>query len=89
MGPQIVRRLLVSVPALLGVLFLCFCLMQVVPTDPAQTRTPTTQISSPGRTGTAMPRIPTTMMNAAIQTSVPPGTSRSVRRVGGGSAQSL
>ncbi len=35
MGPQIVRRLLVSVPALLGVLFLCFCLMQVVPTDPA------------------------------------------------------
>ncbi len=35
MGPQIVHRLLVSIPALLGVLFLCFCLMQVVPTDPA------------------------------------------------------
>jgi glutathione transport system permease protein len=34
-GPQIVHRLLVSIPALLGVLFLCFCLMQVVPTDPA------------------------------------------------------
>ena len=35
MGPQIIRRLVVSVPALLGVLFLCFCLMQVVPADPA------------------------------------------------------
>jgi ABC-type dipeptide/oligopeptide/nickel transport system permease component len=32
----IVRRLLVSLPALAGVLFLCFCLLQVVPTDPAQ-----------------------------------------------------
>ena len=36
MGPLIVRRLLVSLPALAGVLFLCFCLLQVVPTDPAQ-----------------------------------------------------
>lgn len=36
MGPLIVRRLLVSLPALVGVLFLCFCLLQVVPTDPAQ-----------------------------------------------------
>jgi ABC-type dipeptide/oligopeptide/nickel transport system permease component len=35
MGVQIVRRLLISLPALLGVLFLCFCLMQVVPSDPA------------------------------------------------------
>ena len=35
MGPLIVRRLLVSMPALLGVLFLCFCLMKVAPTDPA------------------------------------------------------
>ena len=35
MGRQIVYRLLVSVPALLGVLFLCFCLLQVVPADPA------------------------------------------------------
>ena len=35
MGPLIVRRLLVSIPALIGVLFLCFCLLQVVPTDPA------------------------------------------------------
>jgi len=34
-GPLIVRRVLVSMPALLGVLFLCFCLLQVVPTDPA------------------------------------------------------
>ena len=25
-----------SLPALVGVLFLCFCLLQVVPTDPAQ-----------------------------------------------------
>ena len=32
----IVRRLLISVPALLGVLFLCFCLLQVVPADPAR-----------------------------------------------------
>src|SRR5258708_19408241 len=35
MGRQIVHRLLVSFPALLGVLFLCFCLLQVVPSDPA------------------------------------------------------
>ena len=35
MGPLIVRRLLVSMPALLGVLFLCFCLMKAAPTDPA------------------------------------------------------
>lgn len=35
MGPLIVRRVLVSMPALLGVLFLCFALLQVVPTDPA------------------------------------------------------
>ncbi|MEY4863436.1 MAG: hypothetical protein RLZ51_1531, partial [Pseudomonadota bacterium] len=35
MGPVIVRRLLVSIPALAGVLFLCFCLLQVVPSDPA------------------------------------------------------
>ena len=35
MGPMIARRLLVSMPALVGVLFLCFCLLQVVPTDPA------------------------------------------------------
>lgn len=34
-GPLIVRRLLVSIPALLGVLFLCFVLLQVVPNDPA------------------------------------------------------
>jgi ABC-type microcin C transport system permease subunit YejB len=27
MGPVIIRRLLVSLPALLGVLFLCFCLL--------------------------------------------------------------
>ncbi len=36
MGPLIVRRLLISIPALLGVLFLCFCLLQVVPNDPAR-----------------------------------------------------
>src|SRR6185295_9923982 len=36
MGRQIVHRLLVSAPALLGVLFLCFCLLQVVPADPAR-----------------------------------------------------
>jgi ABC-type dipeptide/oligopeptide/nickel transport system permease component len=36
MGPVIVRRLLVSMPALIGVLFLCFCLLQVVPSDPAR-----------------------------------------------------
>ena len=36
MGPLIVRRMLVSIPALLGVLFLCFCLLQVVPNDPAR-----------------------------------------------------
>lgn len=35
MGPLIIRRLLISIPALIGVLFLCFCLLQVVPTDPA------------------------------------------------------
>ncbi len=35
MGPMIARRLLISLPALVGVLFLCFCLLQVVPTDPA------------------------------------------------------
>ncbi len=35
MGPLIVRRLLISIPALIGVLFLCFCLLQVVPSDPA------------------------------------------------------
>lgn len=35
MGRQIVHRLLISIPALLGVLFLCFCLLQVVPADPA------------------------------------------------------
>ena len=35
MGRQIIHRLLVSFPALLGVLFLCFCLLQVVPADPA------------------------------------------------------
>jgi ABC-type dipeptide/oligopeptide/nickel transport system permease component len=35
MGRQIVHRLLISLPALVGVLFLCFCLLQVVPADPA------------------------------------------------------
>src|SRR5882757_610988 len=35
MGQPIVHRLLISFPALLGVLFLCFCLLQVVPADPA------------------------------------------------------
>ncbi len=35
MGRQIVHRLLISIPALIGVLFLCFCLLQVVPADPA------------------------------------------------------
>jgi len=35
MGRQIVHRLLISIPALLGVLFLCFCLLQVAPADPA------------------------------------------------------
>ena len=35
MGRQIAHRLIISVPALLGVLFLCFCLLQVVPADPA------------------------------------------------------
>src|SRR5215475_13957384 len=35
MGQQIVHRLLISIPALIGVLFLCFCLLQVVPADPA------------------------------------------------------
>ncbi len=36
MGPLIVRRLLISLPALVGVLFLCFALLQIVPTDPAR-----------------------------------------------------
>jgi len=36
MGRHIVHRVLVLLPALVGVLFLCFCLLQVVPTDPAQ-----------------------------------------------------
>ena len=36
MGRQIVHRLVISFPALIGVLFLCFCLLQVVPADPAQ-----------------------------------------------------
>ena len=35
MGRQIVHRLLISLPALIGVLFLCFCLFQVAPADPA------------------------------------------------------
>ncbi|HEX2890218.1 MAG TPA: ABC transporter permease, partial [Vineibacter terrae] len=35
MGRQILHRLLISIPALVGVLFLCFCLLQVVPADPA------------------------------------------------------
>lgn len=35
MGRLIAQRLLISLPALLGVLFLCFCLLQVVPADPA------------------------------------------------------
>ena len=35
MARHIVHRLLVVFPALLGVLFLCFCLLQVVPVDPA------------------------------------------------------
>ena len=35
MGRQIVHRLLISFPALLGVLFLCFCLLKVVPADAA------------------------------------------------------
>ena len=35
MARQIVHRLLISIPALVGVLFLCFCLLQVVPADPA------------------------------------------------------
>ena len=36
MASLIVRRLFISMPALLGVLFLCFCLLQVVPADPAR-----------------------------------------------------
>jgi len=36
MGRHIVHRILILMPALIGVLFLCFCLLQVVPTDPAQ-----------------------------------------------------
>src|SRR5260370_27632520 len=35
MGQRIVHRVLISFPALLGVLFLCFCLLQVVPAGPA------------------------------------------------------
>ena len=35
MGPMIARRLLVSLPVLVGILFLCFCLMQAAPADPA------------------------------------------------------
>jgi len=35
LGPMIARRLLVSLPVLVGILFLCFCLMQVAPADPA------------------------------------------------------
>src|SRR5262245_30535536 len=35
MGRLIAHRLIISLPALLGVLFLCFCLLQVVPADPA------------------------------------------------------
>jgi ABC-type dipeptide/oligopeptide/nickel transport system permease component len=35
MGRQIVYRLIISFPALIGVLFLCFLLLQVVPADPA------------------------------------------------------
>lgn len=36
MGRHIIHRILVLLPALIGVLFLCFCLLQVVPADPAQ-----------------------------------------------------
>ena len=36
MGRHIVHRILILLPALIGVLFLCFCLLQVVPSDPAQ-----------------------------------------------------
>ena len=35
MGRHILHRLLILLPALVGVLFLCFCLMQVAPADPA------------------------------------------------------
>jgi ABC-type dipeptide/oligopeptide/nickel transport system permease component len=35
MTRHIVHRLLIMVPALFGVLFLCFCLLQVAPADPA------------------------------------------------------
>ena len=35
MARHIVHRLLILFPALLGVLFLCFCLLQVMPADPA------------------------------------------------------
>jgi len=35
MGRQIVHRLVISFPALVGVLFLCFVMMQVAPADPA------------------------------------------------------
>ena len=36
MGRQIIHRLVISFPALVGVLFLCFVMMQVAPADPAQ-----------------------------------------------------
>lgn len=35
MARHIVHRLLILFPALLGVLFLCFCLLEVMPADPA------------------------------------------------------
>jgi ABC-type dipeptide/oligopeptide/nickel transport system permease component len=35
MRRHVVHRLLITIPALLGVLFLCFCLLQVAPADPA------------------------------------------------------
>jgi len=35
MARHILHRLLILFPALLGVLFLCFCLLQVMPADPA------------------------------------------------------
>lgn len=36
MGRHIVHRILITLPALIGVLFLCFVLLQVAPADPAQ-----------------------------------------------------
>ncbi len=36
MGRHIIHRIIILLPALIGVLFLCFCLLQVVPADPAQ-----------------------------------------------------